>query len=88
MYCRADGIYFSSFGRDGKYDAVDVAFSPDGLILYIATSEAIFAFESDGESTATWSEDVDISGLSDITVSPDGLSVNIVFTLAWPITHR
>lgn len=77
---RADGI-FTDFDRDGKYDAVAVTFSPDGLILYVATSSTIFALGSDGKSTANWSEDAGISDLSDITVSPDGLSVNVVCAL-------
>lgn len=82
MFCnRADGI-FADFHRDGKHDAVAVTFSPDGLILYVATSSTIYALESDGESTANWFEDVGISDLSDITVSPDGLSVNVVYALA------
>lgn len=74
--CRAriDGA-FPHFARDGDNDAVAVAFSPDGYILYVATSGNVSALDSSGDYNWNWNEGVDDNDLSDITVSPDGLSV-------------
>lgn len=72
---RPDGA-FPGFSRDGGSDAVAVAFNPDGDVIYIATSGDVSALDSDGNSaSANWNQVVADNDLSDITVSPDGLSV-------------
>lgn len=65
--------FFRTPSRD--QDAVAVAFSPSGLILYVATSASVTALDSDGNSAYNWKSSVSDDDLSDITVSPDGLSV-------------
>ena len=68
---------FPDFQRNGLYDAQSVEFSPDGSTLYIATkSSGVFATNSNGESGPEWGEPA-ADDLCDISVSPDGLSVNL-----------
>lgn len=61
---------------DGAHDSIAAAFSPDGDVLYVTTTDNILlAVDSDGLSSSYAEKYNGGSDLCDIAVSPDGLSV-------------
>lgn len=70
---------YPGFEADGKYDASAAAFSPDGSVLYLATTTNILlALDGNGSTTSHVVKYTGGSDLCDIAVSPDGLSVSCV----------
>ena len=70
---------YPGFEADGKYDSTAAAFSPDGKVLYLATTaNVLLALDSDGSTTSHVVKYTGGSDLCDIAVSPDGLSVSWV----------
>ena len=68
---------YPGFEAEGKYDATAAVFSPDGEVLYLATTTNILlALDSDGSTASHVVKYAGGSDLCDIAVSPDGLSVS------------
>lgn len=69
-------IEYPSFEKNGLYDATAMVFSPDGTVLYLATSAgSVWAVDSSG---LTSSHEEKFSGnheACDLAISPNGLSV-------------
>ena len=79
---------YPGFEADGKYDATAAAFSPDGKVLYLATTaNVLLALDSDGSTTSHVIKYTGGSDLCDIAVSPDGLSVSWVLHLSRKTFH-
>eukprot|EP00752_Nemacystus_decipiens_P011504 g10216.t1 len=61
--------------------ALAAAFSPDGSFLYASTGngeQLVWATNSSGTDSATWSFAVPDNSLCDLAVSPDGLSIYVL----------
>jgi len=68
---------YPGFEASGKYQSTAAAFSPDGKVLYLATTtNVLLALDSDGSTPLHVVKYVGGSDLCDIAVSPDGLSVS------------
>ena len=61
-------------------EALAASFSRDGSVLYVSTGsgeQLVWATNSSGTETPTWSATVPDDKLCDMAVSPDGLSVRV-----------
>lgn len=78
----ADVRTYPTFELDATDGATAAAFSPDGSVLYIATTgEEVVATNSCGFEEPKWSTAVPDSDLCGMALSPEGMSVNTLCRL-------